>query len=540
MRSIPLALLVVVGCSALSAQVAPGHRLYSPLGVNTSTYLVDDAGVVVHTWRTTYPVGVSAYLRPNGNLLRTIRTAPGAAGAGGGIQEVALDGTLVWDYRHTFAGVRAHHDIEILPNGNILLIAWVDKTPAEARAAGRDPQALGSVFQPDMIAEIKRTGPTSGAIVWEWHVWDHLIQDLDPNAANYGNVGAHPELIDINFPPRELAPIDPIGPPAAPPPPPTDFNHFNSVSYDPIHDWVIISAHSQSEIWIIDHSTTTAEAAGHTGGRYGKGGDLLYRWGNPRSYRAGSVADQKLFFQHSAKRVPPGYPGAGNITVFNNQIDPASEVWELVLPIDAAGNFSRGAGGAYGPAGPVWRYAAPGFHSAFMSSCERLPNGNTLICSSLQGRAFEVSPAGQVVWQIAPGITFNVTHVRTSLWASADEVSAVDGGRVTFDLIPGTRHAGQPYFLAGSMSGTSPGFRLGGYITPLNVDPYLLNTMGTGLLPGSVGIVGTSGRATAAFELPSGIAAELAGLRLHHAFLVVDPSTLAVTHMSNPVPLQLR
>jgi len=40
------------------------------------------------------------------------------------------------------------------------------------------------------------------------------------------------------------------------------------------------------------HSTTRAEAAGHTGRRSGKGGDLLYCWGNPRTYRAGTKADQ--------------------------------------------------------------------------------------------------------------------------------------------------------------------------------------------------------------------------------------------------------
>jgi hypothetical protein len=37
-------------------------------------------------------------------------------------------------------------------------------------------------------------------------------------------------------------------------------------------------------LWVIDHQTTTAQAASHTGGRYNKGGDLLYRWGNPQTY----------------------------------------------------------------------------------------------------------------------------------------------------------------------------------------------------------------------------------------------------------------
>ena len=66
-----------------------------------------------------------------------------------------------------------------------------------------------------------------------------------------------------------------------------------------------------SEFWIIDHGTTTAQAAGHTGGRRGRGGDLLYRWGNPRAYRAGTKADRKLFAQHNAHWIPKGLPGAG-------------------------------------------------------------------------------------------------------------------------------------------------------------------------------------------------------------------------------------
>jgi len=45
---------------------------------------------------------------------------------------------------------------------------------------------------------------------------------------------------------------------------------------------------------VIDHSTTTAQAAGHSGGTYGKGGDLLYRWGNPNAYQHGTAADESF------------------------------------------------------------------------------------------------------------------------------------------------------------------------------------------------------------------------------------------------------
>lgn len=50
----------------------------------------------------------------------------------------------------------------------------------------------------------------------------------------------------------------------------------------------------------------------------------------------------------------------------------------------------------------VWRYQAQpatSFYTASKGSAQRLPNGNTLIAESDRGRAFEVTPAGEVVWE---------------------------------------------------------------------------------------------------------------------------------------------
>jgi Spy/CpxP family protein refolding chaperone len=164
--------------------------------------------------------------------------------------------------------------------------------------------------------------------------------------------------------------------------------------------------HGFSEFWIIDHSTTKAEAVGHRGGKSDKGGDLLYRWGNPRAYRAGTKADQKLFAQHNAHWIPKGLPGAGHILVFNNgsgRTDGSySSVDEIALPVDAQGRYEYKAGVAFGPDKPVWSYTAPektDFYSFFISGAQRQPNGDTLICSGANGIVFEVTPEKEIVWQ---------------------------------------------------------------------------------------------------------------------------------------------
>ncbi|MCP3915293.1 MAG: arylsulfotransferase (ASST) [bacterium] len=388
--SIKICAALFASAPALAQLPYDGVTLFQPNN-STSARLIDNDGSVVHTWPGTARPGLSVYLLEDGNLLRTRRLVNGTGGSGGGVEEVEWDGTVVWSFDYANADHLQHHDIEMLPNGNILMIAWEYLTRQDAIAAGRNPALIqGQAFAPDHIIEVRPTGPTSGEIVWEWHVWDHLVQDFDPAVTNYGVVADHPELIDVNYPP------DPVN---------TDWNHSNGIDYNADLDQIILSARSNSEFWVIDHSTTTAEAAGHTGGHSGKGGDLLYRWGNPAAYDAGTVQDQQLFSQHNAHWIPEGLPGAGNILVFNNGLGrPAgtySTVDEIVPPVDAQGNYALTPGGAYGPAQPVWIYTAPiptSFFSSNVSGAQRLPNGNTLICEGAPGRFFEVTSASQTVW----------------------------------------------------------------------------------------------------------------------------------------------
>ena len=376
---------------------APGVTLLAPLAQN-DVFLIDQAGTVVHTWPGNFTPGLSVYLTPDYQLLRTNRIATGQlpSGFGGGVELLDWSGAVQWTYDYYVPGEKLqHHDVEWMSNGNVLLIAWTWKDTQAAIDQGRDPALLNPSatypFLPDHIVELRPEGPNGATVVWEWHVWDHLVQDFDATKPNFGVVADHPELINLNYPP--VVPFN-------------DWNHLNTVSYNEELDQIMLTSRHFNEVWVIDHSTTTAEAAGHTGGVHGRGGDLLYRWGNPQAYDRGTAADQQLFGPHDAQWIQAGRPGAGNLLVFNNGLNrPAgaySSVEELVLPVTPAGDYDLGMGAAYGPTSPSWSYTAAvptQFYSPSISGCERLPGGSTLVCSGDQGWLFEVDSAGTIGWQ---------------------------------------------------------------------------------------------------------------------------------------------
>jgi len=296
----------------------------------------------------------------------------------------------VWEFTLSTSEHRLHHDVAVLPNGNVLMIAWEAKTADEAIAAGRDPALLSDgELWPDKIIEVKPTPPAGGEIVWEWRIWDHLVQDHDPARANHGDVAAHPELVDLNYASRGG---------------PKDWTHINGIDYNARLDQIALSVHEFGEVWIVDHSTTTEEAASHDGGRYGRGGDLLYRWGNPQAHRAGGPRDQVWFGQHDVQWIADGLPGAGHLLAFNNGMgrpgEPFSTVDEIALPILGGGGYLQPPSGRpYRPREVAWRYRGDGFYSSNISGAQRLPNGHTLICQGAAGRLFEVTSDGEIVWE---------------------------------------------------------------------------------------------------------------------------------------------
>ncbi len=400
-----------VGLFENDSHAENGYTLFT---VGNKTLLIDNCGLLINQWTSQYSPGLSVYLLENGNLLRPGRI-PGdfnGGGIGGRIELFSWEGDLLWSYEYASPLFHQHHDVAPLPNGNFLLIAWEKFTFTEAVESGRDPAATSPTgVWPDKVVEIEMLGTSGINVVWEWRAWNHLIQNFDSSKSNFGVIEDHPELIDINF---EAI----VGNPGPGGGGGSDWMHCNSIDYNPELDQIVLSSRHLSEIYVIDHSTTTAEAAGHTGGNSGKGGDILYRYGNPQAYDRGFEIDRKFFKQHNATWVPAGYPNAGNLMVFNNgNARPAgsySTIDMIVPPIDADGNYIIDGSDAYGPEDLFWSYVAdpPGsFFSTNISGAQALANGNILICDGNAPLFFEVDLDQDLHWEYKSPLLSNGTQI---------------------------------------------------------------------------------------------------------------------------------
>ena len=386
-----------VGTFLNTPEAFDGYTLLAPLS-STTTWLINNCGEVIHTWESVSKPGLAAYLLEDGTLLRTGKADSdvfSGGGMGGYLEILDWESNVLWS--HTFATptLHSHHDVEPMPNGNILVIAWEAKDSTEAIASGINPLNIGETgIWPSVILEIEPVGTNEINTVWEWHLWDHLVQDFDAEKPGFGTVADHPELMDINFHANG-------GSPGPGPGGGEDWIHLNAVDYHAELDQIVVSSRNISEIYIIDHSTTTEEAAGHTGGMYGKGGDFLYRWGNPQAYDHGGPADQQFGGQHDSRWIESGFPGEGGIMVFNNDgtFAAQSSVDVIYPPQDSPGVYTASGEDGYLPSEVAWTWTDETFFSSYISGAERLSNGNTIICEGASGTLWEVDLDGNVVWQ---------------------------------------------------------------------------------------------------------------------------------------------
>jgi hypothetical protein len=351
---------------------------------NNRAFLMDKSAKLIHEWPLSNNLGNDAFLEADGRLLASLEADDPKitlGGQGGKLQFIAADGTIEWNFNYSSEAAETHHDAELLPNGNVLAMVWERRTQEVAANAGSNSQV--DIF-PEAIIEVD---PNTNEIVWEWHAWDHIIQDYDDTKDNFGDVAANPQLIDINYVTIDNG----------------DIMHGNGLAYDPEDDVIYLSVNFFHEVWVIDHSTTTEEASNHTGGNFNKGGDLLYRFGNPEAYK--NPMGTRLFHNNHFPNLLQG-EDAGKMLIFTNGNGIGqSTVYELQLPT----TFSLLPNSDNEPE-VVWSFTDPDLFAPKVSGAVKLPNGNRMIAEGDYG-IWEVTESGEVVWKFnAQGFFWRAYH----------------------------------------------------------------------------------------------------------------------------------
>jgi len=414
-------LIFLLALTSIYAQKWGLYTLYSVKGTNTA-YLIDTNNAIYKTWTfaTDKKTCFSTYLTRGDTLVRTVSYSGNVINDGptsGEVQKVDWNGNVVWDYIYSSSTYVLHHDICPLPNGNVLMIALDVKTAAQGTQAGG---STSMVRNSDKILEVQPTGAATGTIVWEWDLWDHLCQNYDAAKDNYvSSILQNPQLININNNNS------------------TDYFHMNGIDYNAALDQITFSSFTFSEIFVIDHSTTTAQAAGHTGGNSGHGGDIIYRWGNPAAYGASGTADFKVV--HDAHWISADNPYFPNyLCGFNNTGGTGGKSCvDIIAPPYNGYNYSINLGSSYAPSTYAWRYTSSST-STNEGNSQQLPNGNSLVCVSFVDSILEVNYSGSTLWSmkasgtVSKAYRYSKSFVRGPIaGASASSASVVSGTQIT-------------------------------------------------------------------------------------------------------------
>lgn len=343
--------------------------------------LIDLTGKVVHEWK--YSGQPVAFINPalvggaRGHVFVTLETEEGKGTdlvpgrtftrIRKSVGEVDWNGAKLWEFGASAPGGRAqqHHDIARLPNGNTLVLSNI-VYPLPGFAA---PQVLD-----DVAYEVN----PDGDIVWTWAASDHIDEiGFTADELKLVKNSKSADYLHVND-------LKPVGP-----------NHwFDEGDQRFAPDNLIFDSRSANFIAIIDRKTR--KIAWTLGPHY----PGISEDGNPASRKVPRPVDQ-ISGQHDAQIIPKGLPGAGNLLVFDNQ-------GEAGYPHAAV---SITGGSRVLEINPVtkeivWQYTAASsgqqgwaFRSTHISNARRLPNGNTFIDEGQIGRFFQVTPAGEIVWE---------------------------------------------------------------------------------------------------------------------------------------------
>jgi len=387
----------------LNSEVNDGLVLISDFSSETIV-LIDIDNNIVNSWEVNDYNLLRSYLTPD-SILVTISKLNNLPV----LQKYDWDGLLLWTFIFEEGECLIHHEQVILPNGNILAICK-ETIIAEENIYFNEDLVI------DKIIEIEPLDNDQANIIWEWHFYDHLIQDYDPNMLNYGIISENPQLFNINA-------YNSLG----------DFTHLNCVDFNSELNQIIFSSRSLNEIFIIDHSTTTEEAKSHIGGIYGKGGDFLYRWGNPINYNRGDFGDQKLHAPHAVNWINSDYPGGGNILLFDNEYDVSiSAIIEFQPPILSNGLYSLDANEPFEPNEYTWINHSSNYYSLSHSGAFRMPNGNTLITifgvpPLYEINIIEIDENGSLQWEyLGSFITFRASKYPYTYFNSMVQIGDIN------------------------------------------------------------------------------------------------------------------
>lgn len=532
-----------------------GYFMPTNNAAGATNYLMDMLGNVVHQWDAVPAVTGVSIARPG---IKPEISPDGTLWSGGTIQ--AWDGTVLWDFYPprdvgiSLADMPFHHDMKKIWNKKLnqwtqLIVSNRARTQAEAAAAGGDPATPTSrLTGVDYIIEVSM----DKKIVWKWDFYDHTCQDQFPNRPRYvSNVKDFPGKLDAYWLTDNQRPRGTAGFVA-------DWAHVNSVDYNEETGHVVINPKHFSQLIVVDHDKTfvsTTDFSKNIAAAAGPDGDIIYRWGNPAMYKSGAApgwldeGDQQGYGWHNIHFIWPYHwqrpklptdtwpdpagvpgtalPGGGNFLFYDNgcynPTRTGSRVIEINPRIGASGTVEVPAG-QYVPetvAGykaatgnyqrriskqNVYSYQSSGmqsFYSSHISGAQRLPNGNTSINSGNQGLMFEVTPAGEVVWQY----TYPMRSVSGAL--IANEVAS-DGPNSW--QIDDNKYKGQPQMFRHTRYGANfPAFT-GKNLTPrgtlTGLKPRLIGEgrenqtstsytgfgySGTGITGGGTGGAGTGG-----------------------------------------------
>ena len=367
-----------------------GYTLVTPIG-GDYTYLMDENGCIVHGWSAEGFQPGYGHLLPNRNLLvrgqEIVETEVGAyepAGNADILLELDWEGNQIWRWEHP----SFHHDMCRMPNGNTLVITWnhCDPKIAEQVKGGMssDREALIKGNPEQMKFVLSGLGVGGRPRDLSGYLSDTILE-ISPSGEVIHSWNAW-EYCDLE---KDMMCAHEL---------PYEWTHCNSVKYIP-EGKVLLSFREINLVMMIKWPE----------------GDVLWRWGG----------DHLISHQHDATLTPEG-----NILLFDNgthhPVTPHSRVIEVDMQTD----------------GIIWQYAPAvvfSFFSGHIGGCERLPNGNTLICEGQSGRVFEVTPDCKVCWEWVTPFVHPFKGVMASMIFRAHRY-APDSPELQGRIIDGSRY----------------------------------------------------------------------------------------------------